>query len=388
MSHVNAVGSAASDLWLSRFAKAVVFGVFLLILVGGHTTTMGAGMAFPDWPLSAGSLNPEGWWRNMMTGLEHSHRLIAETVGLLIGILCAWVWQKKWALPCAAIASVLLAISAWLFGAPSYVVAHVGLWSAAVIFAVLILTNRSGADFKHPPIVRWLAFAAFVGVCLQAVMGGLRVTIDTAGDATFATAFRIAHGGFAQIELCLLVMVAALLSPVMRQVQGRAGNSGVETLAWVCAAVLLLQLGLGAAMRHLGAGLAIPTFPAATAEGGLWPSPAAGYALLNFSHTRIGALLVSILLIFLVVRTCARCSTEVRLFRPALLIAFLLVVQVLLGLLVVWKMRPPVLTTLHVVNGAALLATTVLLAVRARPRSAGVKRVRFEPAEPLELAHI
>jgi hypothetical protein len=32
---------------------------------------------------------------------------------------------------------------------------------------------------------------------------------------------------------------------------------------------------------------------------------------------------------------------------------------------VVWQMRPPLLTTLHVVNGAALLATTVLLAMRA-----------------------
>ena len=53
------------------------------------------------------------------------------------------------------------------------------------------------------------------------------------------------------------------------------------------------------------------------------------------------------------------------LIRPALLLLGLLAFQVVLGMFVIWNLRPPMLTTLHVVNGAAVLAATVLLAVRA-----------------------
>jgi heme a synthase len=34
--------------------------VFVLVLLGAFTTTIGAGMVFTDWPLSNGSINPEG----------------------------------------------------------------------------------------------------------------------------------------------------------------------------------------------------------------------------------------------------------------------------------------------------------------------------------------
>ena len=36
-----------------------------------------------------------------------------------------------------------------------------------------------------------------------------------------------------------------------------------------------------------------------------------------------------------------------------------------MGIYIIWKVRPPILTTLHVVNGAAVLAMVVLLTVRA-----------------------
>ena len=47
-----------TNVWLSRFAKLAVAATLCLIFIGGHTTTSGAGMAFPDWPLSRGSVNP------------------------------------------------------------------------------------------------------------------------------------------------------------------------------------------------------------------------------------------------------------------------------------------------------------------------------------------
>ena len=67
---------------LNRFAQAAVFIVFGLIFVGGLVTSWQAGMAVPDWPLSFGSLNPEGWWANFPVRLEHGHRLLGALVGL------------------------------------------------------------------------------------------------------------------------------------------------------------------------------------------------------------------------------------------------------------------------------------------------------------------
>jgi cytochrome c oxidase assembly protein subunit 15 len=73
----------------------VVAAAFLVIVAGAHTTTAGAGMAFPDWPLSNGSLNPQGWLTNLFMFLEHSHRLIAGTVASMIGVLAIWTTIRK-----------------------------------------------------------------------------------------------------------------------------------------------------------------------------------------------------------------------------------------------------------------------------------------------------
>lgn len=356
----------APSVALARFAKFVVFMLFALILIGSHTTTSGAGMAFPDWPLSHGSVNPDGWWENVMQRLEHGHRLTAETVGLLIGILCAWVWRSKWSVPISIGVSAALAVAAKLSGAEPVVVAHTGLWSSAVTFALLILWQSDRSAHARPAMVRWMAFAAFLGVLAQAVLGGLRVTIEAGGDPNTAVAFRVLHGCFAHLELSLVVAIAAMLSPVWQKVQGLHAGRSIAILAWVTAGFIFLQLIFGASMRHLGAGLAIPTWPEASQTGSWMPPVHNTFVDLNFTHTRVGAAFVALLVLCLALRTIGNAASEVRLIRPAALSILLLVAQVTLGVFVIWKLRPPVLTTLHVVNGAALLATTVLLAVRAR----------------------
>jgi len=72
--------------------------------------------------------------------------------------------------------------------------------------------------------------------------------------------------------------------------------------------------------------------------------------------------------------------------RPALLLVVLIAAQLTLGVFVIWQLRPPMLTTLHVVNGAALLAATVLLNLRithsvARSANGGTKAKRVQIAE-------
>ena len=90
---------------LALYAKGVVAATFVLIFIGGLVTSHNAGMAVPDWPLSFGSLNPEGWWGDLPVRLEHGHRLFGAGLGLLTTILCAWVWRNGWPLLIALVAA-------------------------------------------------------------------------------------------------------------------------------------------------------------------------------------------------------------------------------------------------------------------------------------------
>jgi cytochrome c oxidase assembly protein subunit 15 len=262
-------------------------------------------------------LNPEGWLTDFFMLLEHGHRLTAGLVATLVAVLFGWVAVKRRNLPRAAF---------------------------------------------------WLALWALVGVLSQAVLGGLRVILDPQGIAAttsaIATTFRVLHGCFAQVELAIVVALAAVLSPVWNRLAASADFGKIARLAWITVVLLFLQLIVGATMRHLGAGLAIPSFPL-TMEGTFMPKVHNTFVDLNFTHTRLGALVVTASILWLCIRTFRLGSGEARLTGPALLLLVLTASQIALGMFVIWNLRPPVLTTLHVVNGAALFAATVLLAVRA-----------------------
>ena len=171
----------AAGSWLARYAKLVVVAAFWLVFTGGHTTTSGAGMAFPDWPLSNGSLNPEGWLTNFFMLLEHGHRLTAGLVTTLITVLFVWVVIRRAVLPRAAF---------------------------------------------------WLALWALVGVLTQALLGGLRVLLNSDGVAV-ATTFRVLHGCCAQIELTLVVALAAVLSPLWPSFIGQPDYRKIARAGWI-----------------------------------------------------------------------------------------------------------------------------------------------------------
>ena len=81
--------TVAADLRLACFAKCVLAATFVLVLIGGHANTSEAGKAFADLSLSDGSVNPTRWWTDVMQRLEHSHRLAAETLGLMVAVVYA-----------------------------------------------------------------------------------------------------------------------------------------------------------------------------------------------------------------------------------------------------------------------------------------------------------
>src|SRR3954463_15523843 len=79
-------------------AWSIVLAACTLVLVvaGALVTSRDAGLSVPDWPLSYGKLMPpmEGGVR-----YEHSHRMVATTVGLLTIVLAVWLWRidpRRW----------------------------------------------------------------------------------------------------------------------------------------------------------------------------------------------------------------------------------------------------------------------------------------------------
>src|SRR6267142_5225798 len=98
---VSSVYEGGENVGLHRFALFTACCTVFLIFVGGLVTSTESGLSVPDWPTSY------GW--NMFTfpmskwvgGIryEHSHRLIASTVGFLTIIMAGWTWRgepRRW----------------------------------------------------------------------------------------------------------------------------------------------------------------------------------------------------------------------------------------------------------------------------------------------------
>jgi cytochrome c oxidase assembly protein subunit 15 len=84
----------------------------------------------------------------------------------------------------------------------------------------------------------------------------------------------------------------------------------------------------------------------------------------NFAH-RCGALIVTVFVIWTVARVIRFHSRESQLRRPTLGVLALLIAQVTLGALTIWSGRAVLPTTAHVAVGAAVLATSLELTIRA-----------------------
>src|SRR6478735_1954430 len=142
------------------FAAIVAASTAILIFAGGMVTSHGAGLSVPDWP------NTYGWFMfsfpvdKWVGGIfyEHSHRLIASTVGFLILVLAFTLWRvepRRW--------------------------------------------------------VRRLGFIALAAVITQGILGGITVLWFLPDPIS------IAHASLAQIVFCLTTTIALATSPGWRR---------------------------------------------------------------------------------------------------------------------------------------------------------------------------
>lgn len=302
---------------------ALACATFPMIWIGGLVTTTGAGMAVPDWPNTYGYnlfLYP---WETWVYGpwklfIEHGHRLFGTLVGMLaIGLVVA-AWR------CQSRASV-----------------------------------------------RWLSLVALAAVIAQGALGGMRVLFDEVQLAKI-------HGCVGPAFFAFAVGLAAMTSRRWQQAGERAeaGASRIERLAILTTFLAYCQLVLGAQLRHLAPGSVPGTF-----------------RLVLFFHLAVAAALVAHGLT-LWVRTLRAPRYELSLRRPALALAGLILLQIALGVST-WagKYGWPAwlgdygfaaghvvkadsghqiwMVTAHVATGSLILATSLLVALRAGRLSRG-----------------
>ena len=311
--------SSLSPRWLNRFAWFTAIATLLLIWSGGLVTSKGVGLAVPDWPNTFGYnmfLFPISKWVGGVF-FEHTHRLLASTIGFLTIILAVWLWRsedRRW--------------------------------------------------------VRNLGFIALGAVILQGVLGGLRVTMlkDEIG---------IFHACLAQAFLALLVIIALVTSDFWRRLSNEDVDltkfAPIQAMAFGITAAIYLQLALGATMRHQHRDLAILDFP--TANGAWLPDTRPGtivrinlwrdaHALsdvtafqiwLQMAH-RFLAAIIGVAVIAFCFRVWRDAPQSTSLKRLSILWVVFVGCQILLGGWTIWSNKAADIATAHVAVGAIMLS--------------------------------
>jgi cytochrome c oxidase assembly protein subunit 15 len=311
MLNVNALRTKAYKPCLFWFCVFALFWATCLLFAGGFTTSIRAGMAFLDWPLSNGSLNPDGWLTQEDQLAEHSHRLLGMKIGLLSIVLFLWIHLRE--------------ARSW---------------------------------------VRRLSRLLLWVVILQGVLGGARVRLDQANifseSNLLAQSFAVLHACGAQITLCLLVSLAVTCSRYWIESPPYTADAKTRHWGWAAVGVLFIQLLLGAVMRHSDAALAIPTFPL-TPEGHLYPTHWSFPVAIHYAH-RLWAFAVVAVLAHALAKTIRSFGLKSLQGVVAVIVCFLVSIQVFLGALVVWSSKNPYSATVHMLVGAFLLASVWMLA--------------------------
>jgi len=315
----SAVTDRRYSAWLNRFAWFTAVATLLLICSGGMVTSKGVGLAVPDWPTTFGYnmfLFPVSKWIGGVL-FEHTHRLIASTVGFLTIILAIWLWRVE-----------------------------------------------------ERPAVKTLGLIAVAGVILQGILGGLRVTMlkDQIG---------IFHACLAQAFLGLIVLIAIVTTGFWRSIAPAHVDPKkfalTKTLAIATTIAIYAQLALGATMRHQHKDLAILDFP--TANGAWIPdTSAAALAKINawrdtralsdvdafqiwlqMAH-RFLAVLIGIAVIAFCVRGLREAGEVNALRRLSILWVVLFFLQFTLGAWTIWSNKAADVATAHVAVGAIMLS--------------------------------
>lgn len=258
-------------LWYARLVALATLG---LVCMGGLVTSKGVGMAVPDWPTSFGYnmfALPISTWMTGGVFDEHTHRIWASTVGLLVVALTRWAGgsgTRKW-LGIIGAAEILIGVALMSLGPSWKGEAHFLLGIGGVVLAGALVWLK---NLPAPATTVRLAWAAFWLVQFQGALGGLRVVLDkwVVVGTTGGMLFGICHGCLGQLFFVLVTALAISLSPWRGGWSRFVSQIPGGGIVYAATGLVFCQLFLGLLMRHQHAGLAIPDLP--LAYGQIWPA--------------------------------------------------------------------------------------------------------------------
>ena len=309
----------------ARLAAATVVTTFLLVTIGALVRATASGSACPTWPgCFPGQFLP-GLDADYQVWLEWIHRTVAALLGLMV----------------------------------------LGLAGLALV------------DHRDRRSLLWPSLLAVVLVGFQAYLGRETVRLGNSGESVTA------HLASAMALFGLLIFLQ-VRARYPGRIEARGGSQRFTLLAALGAAATFALLLFGSNVTGRYAGLAFPDWP--LMDGGLFPFDAGtpnDVTALYATHALHRYVAVVVLVIQIVVAVAARrlSPARPRLVSLTTSIVAFYVVQVLIGGLQVLTGLASWAVVLHVVFGAAIWGTSVVLAVSSY-FEARVQSATSGPASP------
>lgn len=250
-----------------RLTVATVIVSLVLVAVGGAVRATDSGLACPTWPgcFSAGDFVPV---RNLHVWIEHTHRLVAGVLMVMVAAQLSWAWLRFRSRPeilrPAGIAAVLVLAQAALGGIvvllrlrAELVTAHLGLGMALVGVLVFLAVAAARPTVAGVPLHTLTRTAAVVtGIAYVQILLGGHVSGKGSGLAYVERpllgvfALGPVRGEAEAINVAHRVLAVVLVAGVM-VLAARARRSGMSgwllRLPRIAAGLVTIQIVLGIA---------------------------------------------------------------------------------------------------------------------------------------------
>jgi protoheme IX farnesyltransferase len=364
-----------------RLAAATAAATFILIAVGGLVRATDSGLGCPDWPRCFGKLAPPP---ELHAWIEHSHRLVASVIVVLVSVLAVAAWRSgqarsvRW----SAVGAVALVLGQALLGA---IVVWRKLEAESVTLhlatALALLALLEFIAFRS----RWPARdrrATTAGADASRTAGA--AVSPAASDDASQPASVVASQAAGVVASPAAGMEASRASggnssPAGAEVSRAAGTERSRRFARltvVGAGLVYAQMLVGSTVTGRDAGLAFPDFP--LMNGRLVPDLTLTTARLQVLHRGL-AMLVGVVIVLTWLRARRTQWMHPTVTRLAGYASGLVVVQIALGIANVWNRLSALTVVPHLAVGSLLWGVVFLLALHAS-RFTGTGR--RDPAEP------